>query len=191
MESKLAHILCKYLLKSGTIPRDLFDVYVYGIELLLSFIISVGTILLLGLLSNNLIISVTYLIVFIFTRKYVGGYHASTHLNCQICSLVVFIIVWLLTNHIQTTSFTIFVVDLIGLIIIALYAPIKNPYKPLTDRQARKCKHVGVLLFLASSLCSLLIYYSNKTLCNAVFYTQTAVIVLMIQPIIFRKEKKE
>lgn len=190
MEYKLAQLICAYLLKNKTITEDLRDVYVYGFEILLSFVFSVLTILLLGLLTNNILVSLIYLIVFIFTRRFVGGYHANTHFKCQLCSFIIFSTVLLLTSYIDVDIYWICTLMVIGTFSILILAPIENPHKPITEQQHKKCKVTGLIIFLLTSNVSLLIRDFNITLCNAVFYTQAAVIVLMIKAIILKRRKQ-
>ena len=190
MADKLSRFICKYLSKNNVITEDLKDIYIYGFEILLSFIFSVLTIILLGLLTNNIIISLTYLFVFILTRRYVGGYHASTHFKCQLCSLIIFSTVMLLTCYFNVNNTMIYALVMVGIITILIWAPIENPYKPITKQQHKKCKFIGLIIFFATSIVSLLIRESNITLCNAVFYTQVAVIALMIKPIIEKRREQ-
>ena len=190
MANKLSRLICKYLSKNNVITEELKDVYVYGFELLLSFIFSVLAIIFLGLLTNNITISLTYLFIFILTRRYVGGYHASTHFKCQLCSFIIFSTVLLLTCYIDVRLYMIYILAIIGIISILIWAPIENPYKPITEIQRKKCKVYGLIIFFTASTLSMLIWNLNKTLCNAVFYTQTSVIALMIQPIIMKRRKR-
>ena len=84
----------------------------------------------------------------------------------------------------------IYALVMVGIITILIWAPIENPYKPSTKQQHKKCKFIGLIIFFATSIVSLLIRESNITLCNAVFYTQVAVIALMIKPIIEKRREQ-
>lgn len=190
MLDKLAQKICAYLLKKQVIAEDLKDVYVYGFEILLSFVFSIIIIILIGLLTSNIIIAITYLSVFIITRRYVGGYHAHTHFGCQLCSFIVFSIVLILTCNINVNIVMIYTLATIGTTCIFILAPIENPYKPISKKQRKKCKAYGGVIFFITLIISLLVRDLNITLCNAVFYTQTAVIALMIKEIISKRRKQ-
>ena len=62
------------------------EVYIYGIELLISSAVSTVVIFLIGLLTNTFFESVVFLISFSAIRVYTGGYHSMTYLRCNIIS---------------------------------------------------------------------------------------------------------
>ena len=61
------------------------EVCVYGLELIISGIISVGTVLIIGALINNMWYALLYNIIMVVIRMYTGGYHADTHIGCNLC----------------------------------------------------------------------------------------------------------
>ena len=53
MEHKLSLIVCNRLLKNGVITEDMKDIYVYGFDLLFSFLISTSIIITIGLITGH------------------------------------------------------------------------------------------------------------------------------------------
>jgi len=70
MEHKLSTKFCQYLVHNRIITNEYYDVYVYGMELLLSFLLSTILIMFMGLLTDKLIPTIEYLIIFIMLRNF-------------------------------------------------------------------------------------------------------------------------
>lgn len=70
MENKLAKWICCRLRAKQVIDEEYEEVYVYGLELILSFLISTSIILVIGILFGQIISTLTFLATFILIRQY-------------------------------------------------------------------------------------------------------------------------
>ena len=188
MESKLAILICRSLLRQKAIENEYFDVYVYGLELILSFLFSTVVILLTGILLNALDIAIIFLIIFIALRRFTGGYHAPTYLQCKLTTISIYVAVNLLCIYLIVPLFAYIPLLILGLYIILRYGPIENIYKPLTPDIKKRNKHIAVLMFILLSLCGASIYLWDQKLSSAIFYTLGFVVVLMIIPMLMKGE---
>lgn len=57
-------------------------IYAYGMELLLSDVLNILIVLLIALISHTFPAVIIFTAVFMGLRKFVGGYHANSHLSC-------------------------------------------------------------------------------------------------------------
>ena len=73
MERKLSLWLVDKLYRKATISNEYREVYIYGLELIFSFIISTSIIMTIGFALRQVIPTVTFLITFIVIRQYTGG----------------------------------------------------------------------------------------------------------------------
>ncbi|HSH35691.1 accessory gene regulator B family protein, partial [Schnuerera sp.] len=91
MLHKLAEDISFYLITNKIIDIEDRDIYIYGLELLISTLFTSISILILGLLIGEWISGVAYLTVYFLLKSYTGGYHAKHYYECYIYSILVFI----------------------------------------------------------------------------------------------------
>lgn len=188
MNHKLSEILCNFLIKTNTIDIDHIDIYIYGFELIFSFIISTLLIVSIGIILNQIIPTFFFMIVFILVRQFTGGLHANTYFKCQLYTLFFYVFVILLSVHTTMNSIYAFVISLpIEIIILYYIAPIDNKYKPLTSHEKRKHRKTSMLLFMSFSFFGAAISFLSPIIANTVFYTLLLVIILMLLPYLTRK----
>lgn len=189
MERKLSLWLVERLYKKATISSEYKEVYIYGLELIFSFIISTSIIITIGIVLRQLISAVTFLITFIIIRQYTGGYHATTYFMCKFYTISCFLVSVLLANIITVPKNAFLVLLFFGTIIICLFGPIENPHKPLTLKEKKKYKTIGLLLYSIWSLIGFQISYTSIS--NTIFFTLCIIIILMIIPIFERRNSYE
>ena len=82
-----ALFLSKLLLKYDHIRIDQLNDIRYGIEVILSNILSFLTILIFGFLYNQFSVTTLFLLIFISLRFLYEGYHANTFLSCLLLTV--------------------------------------------------------------------------------------------------------
>lgn len=190
MEHKLSLLVCNRLLKKGVITEELKDVYIYGFDLLFSFLISTTIILTIGIISGHIVPTLFFLVTFILVRRYTGGYHANTYLKCQICTVSFYLISLLLSIFLNIPIYLFIGIGLIGVVVILLFGPIENPHKPLTNEEKKKHKITGFILFSLVCIGGSVVKYFNDIWGNIFFYTLSIIIILMIVPLLERRKAK-
>ena len=191
MEHKLSLIVCNRLLKNDVITEDMKDIYVYGFDLLFSFLISTSIIITIGLITGHALQTFLFLITFILVRRYTGGYHANTYLKCQIYTVTFYLLVTGLSLYVNIFHYIFVILELIGVLIILIWGPIDNPHKPLTKTEKKKHKITGLILFSLVWIAGITIKLYNNILGNTLFYTLALIIILMIVPLFERRIKNE
>ncbi|EOT44553.1 accessory gene regulator B family protein [Enterococcus columbae] len=81
--------LIRKLIKYQLISDQDVNLYSYGINLLLSYLLNLFTILLIGLLENKFIETIFFTAIFVFIRSYSGGLHFSKFIYCYIGTVIV------------------------------------------------------------------------------------------------------
>ncbi len=190
MEHKLSKHICNYLLSTKIINEEYIEVYIYGTELLLSFLISTSVILTIGLITNRFINTIVFLTVFTLLRRFTGGFHANTYLMCKLFTIGTYLIVLFVSEKITITFVPFLVLSLIGLIVICLWGPIEHPNKPITDFNKKRFKTISLLLYSILSLIGIGINNIAETLSSVVCYTLASVIALMILSILKKGTSK-
>lgn len=191
MESKLAIWICRRLRTKHVINEEYEEVYIYGLELILSFLISTSIILVIGAILGQIISTLTFLATFILIRQFTGGYHANSYIMCKACTVICYSVSLLLANAFPIPRLLFIVLLVLGCLIIWLWGPIENRHKPLTEQVKKKNKYAALLLFAIWSVIGLIISFVQPLISNTVFYTLCVIIVLMIIPLLERRTTHE
>ena len=121
MENTVAIWICNKLLEKKIISDTYLEVYVYGFELILSFLISSSIIIAIGIITNQIIPTLTFLITFIFIRQFTGGFHANSYIMCKIYTLLCYIGSIFFSYLFPVNRFAFVILFVIGEAIIGLF----------------------------------------------------------------------
>lgn len=179
MEHKFARLISLMLCKNGVITKEHEVIYTYGLELIISFISTSIIILILGLICNRLLQSIFFISIFVFLRRFTGGYHADTHLKCKLCTIGIFLINLLFVELLNITLITFVIFSLFSLIIILIFAPIENKNKPIPQTKHKRIKFLATVSFITLDLIGLILF-SFKPLSNSILLALLSVIALML-----------
>lgn len=159
ISDKFACFLCK---DEG--QKNNFDLYEYAVYIILSsafHVITVITVITLGLCFNLLVESLVFYFSFIAIRKFAGGYHAKTPVRCYLFSfasniIILCLVKWL--SSINTLFIFIFIIfELLCVVLILLISPLDTENNPLTGQEKKMYRMltsiITILIFIISSLC--------------------------------------
>lgn len=179
MLNTVAKRLTKHLINSGIVSSDLNDIYIYGFEVLISSLLSTLLILIAGAALGRFIETICFLIVFIGLRSFTGGFHANTYWLCTTLTLSIYGAVMLLSINIVIPNIVYWLLFPVGMIILLLKAPVRNPNKYLTDKEAMRHKLVSVILFIAMMFVGSLLLNRSAVISGIIYYTLIADLVLI------------
>ena len=140
MIHSVALIIADFLFSKDAITEEEKEVCAYGMELIISGIISVALVIIIGLITGSIWYAVVYNIMMIVIRLYTGGYHADTHVGCNVCYCGTYMISLLMLRiqmYVKGTIIT-WLIALAGYLIIVLNAPLEHHNKKLTMEQKEK-----------------------------------------------------
>ena len=175
MIHSVALIIADFLFSKDAITEEEKEVCAYGMELIISGIISVALVLIIGLITGNIWYAVIYNMMMILIRTYTGGYHADTHAGCNVCYCGVYLISLLMLRiqvYIRETIIITWLIALTGYLIIVLNAPLEHHNKKLTIEQKEKYMIVSALNIIGvvtrygkySFLCQISLYINTMLL---------------------------
>lgn len=186
MLNKIAYKIANKLLANKAIKEEVLDIYVYGLELLLSSIFSAGVIITIGTLLGRFTETVAFLITFSVLRSFTGGYHANSYWKCSVITLSVFGIVIILSEIISVQLFWYGILTIIGILLLLIFAPVDNPNKRLTVEQKSKFKIVSLGVFAVIITIGLCLNLIHSNINDVIFFALIADIFLL-----FIKNPKE
>ena len=188
MIHSVALVIADFFVSKDVITEEEEEVCAYGMELIISGIISIALVLIIGLITGNISYAVVCYKKIVVIRLYTGGYHADTHVGCNVCYCMAFIISMVLLKA-QTyikSVVAIWLVALAGYLIIVLNAPLEHHNKRLTIEQKHKYMIISAMLGISSMLISfmlnimgMVIRYGEYTiLCHISLYINTMLLII-------------
>ena len=160
MISRISSKIAFFFVSNRIIEKDKEEIYSYGLELLISQMISILSVLLIGALIGHFVDVLVFLIVFIPLRTYAGGYHAESHIRCLIAlvanvAVVIIINTLIAAQHIFALCLALFIPSLIFLLAIA---PAEHINKPLEPYERKRNKRISVAIFCMEEILSVMCF---------------------------------
>lgn len=182
MICQISEKILKFTSKHIEISSEMKDVYQYGIEITLSSMLNMTLVLLCSLILGNFIAGLLYLSIFIFLRSFTGGYHATSYFRCNLTFVSTFIITFFAYNVISGCQFSIYICGTLtfaSFIPIALFSPVPNKHKPLSDKQ-RKNAFVRSIIITSVLSVTGLVLLALKISFGAMIINTVAMISVLI-----------
>jgi accessory gene regulator B len=177
--SKAAHRLANGFLVRGVIAEDSLEIYVYGLEIIISTVVNFILTFILAILFGRPADAPIYLLSTFPLRTFGGGWHANTHLLCGTLHACAFTAVsWLAALLRPYVSFVALFCPYVSLTVVAaahviiiaivlLKAPAEHPDNPLTDAarvKARRGCIIYALILAAAALLAGIFSYIHLSL---------------------------
>lgn len=177
---------CMY--SNKIIERNMINVCEYGVELVLAGMANIITILLVSILSRSVLYGIIFLLILISTRVFTGGYHATTHIKCNVSMVCIYIISLLMLNikyygYIMLLHIIVF----IGYIVIAIYSPLENSNKKLSEYQKKKYNKLSRIMYVTLLAIALIVNYKDQELS---LYINIVLIIVVILLMVGKEKKR-
>ena len=129
------------------------DVYVYGLDLVLSSVLNLLTMIATAALCRKLPETLILMAVVVPLQAFGGGYHADTHLRCF---LIMFIGWWCVMPLMALITPVIATVMICAsLAVIFIFAPVPHVNVPLSEKRRQKMRRIARMLGTGSAGLSL------------------------------------
>ena len=158
---KFSSKLIEFFVSNDLIKNEDKEIYKYAVNIILSSLIHIATVMIIGLCFNLFIESLVFYFSFIAIRKFAGGYHAKTPVRCYLFSfasniIILCLVKWL--SSINTLFIFIFILfEVLGVVLILLISPLDTENNPLTGQEKKMYRMltsiITILIFIISSLC--------------------------------------
>lgn len=172
------------------------DVYVYGCEVLFSILLNIVVVCSTGVFFGNLFCCMVFFASFAIVRHFSGGYHADTHLKCNLILLVNCIAVMeiILLPVVYEAMGTILCCLAMLLVVVVIYklAPMDNENKKIPEkkREVLKRKSLMVVIMLELSIGCLWLIETHLSV-SILMGLLSAAVSLVMKYIIMRREKRD
>lgn len=146
---KLSHKIGDDLVRSGVVKAEDAEVYIYGINQILAYVLNASSSLIIGLIFGVTFEIIIFMAAYIPLRSFAGGYHAKTPLRCYIFSVIMLIVVSIGLKYLSVSEWVYYAVLLASLLIILVLSPVEDRNKPLDEIEHKVYKKRTVFIAAA------------------------------------------
>ncbi|GAA0237240.1 accessory gene regulator ArgB-like protein [Metaclostridioides mangenotii] len=152
MIKSCADKVTSYLIERETIEDEEFEIYSYGFETLIAFVVNIAVILIIGYMLNKFNETLLFLCFYCPIRQFSGGFHAENYRRC----LLVFITLYLSNTYILdklmnlNTDIFITIISIISYVGIVFLSPQEHRNNPLSNKERKK--YIKIVTYLSSFL---------------------------------------
>lgn len=180
MISRLSKRISLFLCRKGIVVTDESEIYQYGFEIIISTIIGFFIVAVIGIVFHMAWLFIIYYLIFATIRQFTGGYHANTYFGCNLTFAFVTSAVFGFTKMAYCsgtyTGVIHFLLLSVALMIIWRYAPVENENKPITKKQKKRNRLLG----LASSfIVAVTSCFMSKQLCILMAFSLLSIAALI------------
>ena len=147
---KFSSKFIEFFVSNDLIKNEDKEIYEYAVNIILSSLIHIATVMIIGLCFNLFIESLVFYFSFIAIRKFAGGYHAKTPVRCYAFSVISSIIVLCLIKLSNSVCFiftyVLIMLELFSVVLILLISPLDTENNPLNSREKKLYKMLAVLI---------------------------------------------
>lgn len=130
--------------------------YEYALVSMTERTITVGTMLLIGLVFNQFISTICFLVFFLSLRKRTGGYHADKFWQCYLMTVIIYIAIIQVAAVLSENLFTVYVMLSFAVLVIGAIGTVNHPNMDMdkdelleSKKAARLCVLMEVLVIVA------------------------------------------
>lgn len=122
--------------------------YKYALITMTEHTITVGTMLLIGLVFHQLMPTICFLVFFLSLRKRTGGYHADKFWQCYLLTIITYIGVVQAASMLSKNPQIMYILLLLAVLIVEVIGTVNHPNMDLDKDEMREIKKAARLLVL-------------------------------------------
>lgn len=191
MISKVAGSFLRFFQVDSKVDEERLEICRYGMEILISTLINMISIMIIGVIGGAWQESMLFLICFSFLRKQTGGYHAGSYFTCNLSLIFCYsILVWSYQSTVDEFGWTgMIIIYCIHFLIWYLFMPVENANKPLSDLQKKRAKKYSFVISIAYAMISAFCLIWNFR--EGLMLTYSVILTDILALISIKKGKKE
>ena len=154
--ARLVNSVGALLLSKGILKQDDLDVFVYGLDTILFSLVSIFSLLALGMITRLFVETLLCMLAFIPLQTTGGGYHAKTHFRCYLTTVAGWAIAMLLNRILPIWATALFMLQ--GYVAVFRYAPIEHANAPMSAGHKQKMRACARRVCIALSFTAIVMY---------------------------------
>lgn len=185
---KIAEKLTSYIIKKEVISNEDYEIYKYGFLTGIEILLCIITCFILSMKLQMIYECVTFFLVFIALRSFVGGLHMNSFMACYWCSVFTLFLTLMLIKHHPVSNEASMAVIISESLLVWKMNPVENINRPVDEGEA-KIFSLRIKKILAAICVSALFVYLLKwnEILNTTMYTLLVILISMILGMIKNK----
>ncbi len=144
--ARLAVKIVNDLVHSGVIKEEDAEIYIYGINQILTSVLNVSSALIIGLIFGVFPEIAVFMAAYIPLRSFAGGYHAKTPLSCYVFSVIMLIVVSIGLKYLHLADWVYYAVLVAATLVVLVLSPVEDRNKPLDEIEQKVYKRRTILI---------------------------------------------
>ena len=188
----VSSFLIRTLVKNDLINEQDTDIYMYCANNLIETGFFITIMIITGLVLNNFMNTVLFLIILFSIRSFSGGFHANTTIGCFFLSYFLYIVNIFFANKLECNTLVNPIVLSILIVIIVLLSPVDCKQKRLSYNQKNIYRKVCLIICLLVLSAFIFLYFLHSSIINIIFTSFVTVLSIQVLGIIknLREGKK-
>lgn len=190
MIEKMALKVVNQMEMQKIISKSNCEYYEYALIGMVEQAITVGTMLLLGLLFRQFLHTVCFMVFFLSLRKRTGGFHANKFWQCYLGTVISYIAIMEIVPVLCRKPTVMYVLLFLAMLLICIMGTINHPNMDMSKSELRESKKAARLLIsMEVMVIAILIYL--KTDFMYIGYMSAAIILCAFLMCLARIMKQE
>jgi len=146
MFEKTAKTITDKLLAEDIVLHEDKEIYLFGVQQGLNLILNLATMIAIGLVFGAVWELVVYTVFYGALRRFAGGYHARTQMNCYVLSAILLATIAMLINFVEIQPIFLVWIALFTCTNIILLSPVADANKPLDKIEEKVYKRRAIII---------------------------------------------
>ena len=176
----------------GAVAKEKYEVIKFGLELLISSIIGILIVAIISTVAGQPFAWIFFLAAFIPLRTTAGGYHASTHLRCNIVFAITYVVCLFFVEFMLFPVVSYLLSSVASALVIFAFSPIEAKNKPLNDTRKKKNRIKSIIVISIDIVIAIiLLVFDIRNDCIQMYFLGViaATVSQIVALIIYKKEK--
>lgn len=148
MVEKMALKLVNQMEMQKIISKTNCEYYEYALISMVENAITIGSMLLLGLLFKQFLHTVCFIVFFLSLRKRTGGFHANKFWQCYLGTVIFYIAIMQSVPILCRNQAVMYAMLFLAMLLICIMGTINHPNMDMSKRELRESKKAARLLVL-------------------------------------------
>ena len=148
MIEKLATNFIMQMTENKLIDKEMEERYIYAFTCMVEKIITIGSVVLISLITHNLFPTILFLLFFGELRKRTGGYHLNKFYKCYLATVASCLIVMVISTNLAEYIQILLVILAIAVVYIEIIGTVNHPNMQMNSEELTESKKIARIVVL-------------------------------------------
>lgn len=158
------------------ISKSSCEYYEYALIGMAEHAITVGTMLILGLIFRQLLPTICFIVFFLSLRKRTGGFHANKFWQCYLGTVIIYIVVMMVVPMLCINQIIMYGMLFLAIILICIMGTINHPNIDMNKSELKGSKKAAKLVILMEVMIITVLVYLKANILY-IGYMSSAIIL--------------